>query len=343
MRVAIYGAGAMGTVLGAFITKAGYEVDLINRNKDHVRGLQEHGAQIQGTLSMSQDVTALLPEEMTGLYDVILLMTKQRHNQEIVTFLQPYLAQDGVLCTLQNGIPEPLIASIIGDERTIGATMSWGATFIGGGVVELTTEPSRETLTFSIGSYSDKRPQHFDYVVTLLHTMGHVTIEDNFIGARWSKLLINAAYSGLSVVTGATFGELNKNRTTRTIALGAMKECIDVAKASNLMIEPLQGKDVVKLMDYNNPFKKQFSLFLLPIAMRKHKNIKSSMLRDLARGYTTEIDAINGVVCDAGDQVGIETPINDLIVSIVHEIETNKRASSWDNIKDFDMMNMKGA
>lgn len=335
MRVAIYGAGAMGTVLGAFITKAGYQVDLINRNQEHIHGLQLHGARIQGTLTMTQQVTALLPEQMTGTYDVILLMTKQRYNKDIVTFLQPYLAQDGVLCTLQNGIPEPLIASLIGEHRTLGATMSWGATFVGNGVVELTTEPSRDTLTFSIGSYHTEYPKHFDYVVSLLQTMGHVTVEPNFIGARWSKLLINAAYSGLSVVTGATFGELNKNRTTRKIALQAIKECIDVAAASDIKIEPLQGKDVVKLMDYNNWFKQQFSLFLLPIAMRKHQNIKSSMLRDLQRGYTTEIDAINGVVCDAGDQVNVDTPINDRIVSIVHEIETHKRASTWDNVTEF--------
>ncbi len=335
MRVAIYGAGAMGSVLGAYIAKAGYPIDLINRNLEHIEALKKTGVTIIGTTQMVQKVSALLPEEMTGAYDIILLMTKQRYNRDIVVGLKPFLKDDGVVCTLQNGIPEPLIASIVGDDYTVGATMSWGATFIGKGVVELTTEPSRETLTFSIGKYGNVDQSHFDYIVSLLDTMGDVTIEENFIGARWSKLLINAAYSGLSVVTGATFGEINASRKTRKIALKAIKEVIDVAKASGITIEPLQGKDVVKLMDYHNIFKKQFALFLLPIAMKKHKQIRSSMLRDLARGYQTEVDAINGVVCEAGDLVGIDTPINDKIVEIVKEIEAKKYQSMWENINRF--------
>lgn len=234
---------------------------------------------------------------------------------------------------MQNGIPEPLIASIIGEERTIGATMSWGASFHGKGVVELTTAPSRDTLTFSIGSYGNVNPDKFDYIVQLLETMGQVTIEDNFIGARWAKLLINAAYSGLSVITGMTFGALNKCYISRGYALSIIKECIDVAHAANIKIEPLQGKDVVKLIDYNNWFKRQFAFFLLPIAMRKHKKIRSSMLRDLERGYPTEVDAINGVVSTYGKQVGVDTPLNDRIVAITHQIERGELRSEKDNLR----------
>lgn len=335
MRVAIYGAGAMGTVLGAFISKAGYPIDLINRNKDHIKGLQENGAQIIGKITFTQTVHALLPSDMSGTYDIILLMTKQRYNTDIVQSLVPYLKSDGVICTMQNGVPEASVADVIGKDHTIGCTMSWGATFHGHGVSELTSEPTRDTLTFSIGSYGNHSKKHFDYIVTLLDTMGDVTIEENFIGARWAKLLVNAAFSGLSVVTGATFGDITKHRKTRKLALEAIKECIDVADAANITIEPIQGKDVVKLMNYTNPFKKQISMFLLPIAMRKHKNIRSSMLRDLARNKPCEIDAINGVVCEFGDRYHVNTPINDKIVSITHDIEEGSIPSQWSNISLF--------
>jgi 2-dehydropantoate 2-reductase len=160
-----------------------------------------------------------------------------------------------------------------------------------------------------------------------------VKIENNFIGARWSKLLINAAFSGISLVTDATFGEIVKNRKSRLLALYAIKECIDVAKAADIKIEPLQGKDVVKLMDYNNFIKKHISLFILPIAMKKHKSIKSSMLRDVERGRKTEVDSINGVVCKYGDKVTVETPINDRVVEIVHQIENNELKPEWNNLK----------
>mgnify|MGYP003484063730 FL=1 len=87
-RYCIYGAGSLGTVLGAYITKNGGKIDLINRNKAHVAALQEKGARIIGTVDMTVPVTAYTPDEMTGKYDVILLMTKQLHNAEVVTMLK---------------------------------------------------------------------------------------------------------------------------------------------------------------------------------------------------------------------------------------------------------------
>jgi 2-dehydropantoate 2-reductase len=333
MKVAIYGAGAMGTILGAYITKAGYKIDLINRNEEHVNGLKNNGANIIGKTEFTQKVNALLPSEMNSQYDIILLMTKQRFNKEVVEFLVPYLKDDGVICTMQNGLPELSVASIIGDDKTIGCTMSWGATFIGNGTAELTSEPQRDVLTFSIGKYGNNSDTHFNYIVELLNTMGDVKVEDNFIGARWAKLLVNAAFSGLSVITDMTFGELSKDRTSRKLALEAIKECIDVAEKAGIKIEKIQGKDVVKLMDYHNPIKKQISLFLLPIAMKKHKNIKSSMLRDLKNGRKTEVYAINGIVCDYGNKYNVETPINDKIVEITTRIENKELRSEYNNLK----------
>ena len=116
MRTAIYGAGSLGTVMGAFLTKNGVNIDLINRNKDHVAALKENGARVTGTVDMTVPVSALLPEEMSGRYDIIFLMTKQLNNRETVTFLKDYLAEDGLIVTLQNGIPEDGIAKIIGAD-----------------------------------------------------------------------------------------------------------------------------------------------------------------------------------------------------------------------------------
>ena len=147
MNCAIYGAGAMGTVLGAYIARAGRDIDLINRNREHVAALKEKGAHIVGTVDFTQKVNALLPEEMTKKYDIILLMTKQRMNGEIVAFLKDYLKVAGAHCTCQNGLPEPKIAEIIGQDRTLGCAIAWGAAFRGKGVSELTSEPAALTLS----------------------------------------------------------------------------------------------------------------------------------------------------------------------------------------------------
>jgi 2-dehydropantoate 2-reductase len=335
MKVGIYGAGGMGTVLGAFISKAGYEIDLINRNKEHVDALNNIGAQIIGKVNFIQKVKALLPSEMNDKYDIILLMTKQRYNKEIVESIKPHLHEKSLICTMQNGLPEKVVSEIIGEDRTCGCAMSWGATFHGNGISELTSEPIKENLTFSIGKYGNNDPILFSYIVEMLKSMGEVTIEDNFIGARWAKLLINSAFSGLSVITDSTFGEIAKNKKTKVLALEVIKECIDVARAANIKIEPLQGKDIVKYLDYDSNLRKWISLKLLTISMKRHQLIKSSMLRDLRKNRKTEIDFINGVVCDFGKQYKVDTPINDKIIEVVHQIEDKKLIPTWENIKYF--------
>ena len=294
MRYAIYGAGALGTVLGAYIARAGVQIDLVNRNRAHVEALRRDGAKIVGTVGFTQKVNALLPEEMTGEYDIILLMTKQQHNAEVVRFLKDHLKADGALCTCQNGLPEPGIAEIVGADRTLGCAIAWGATFHGCGVSELTSEPS--ALTFSLGAYG--RGNRLEETKKLLECMGTVVIEHNFIGARWSKLLINSAFSGLSTVTGATFGEISKNKASRKVAQRIIKECIDVAKAAGIKIEPVQGHKIDKLFDYKCGLKKALSFALIPVAMKKHGRLISSMLQDLRKGKKCEIDFINGVVCE---------------------------------------------
>lgn len=341
MKAAIYGAGSLGTILGAFITKNGGEITLINRNKAHVEALKANGATVTGTLNFNQKVDAITIDEMEGVYDIIFLMTKQQQNAEVVTKLKVYLAEDGVICTLQNGIPELEIGEIIGEDRTLGCTVAWGATMKEPGVCELTSEP--DSLTFSLGSLIDVNAlpetagarKHYAEVKALLEKMGPVHEDANFVGNRWSKLLINSAFSGMSAVLGCTFGEAAKDKRSRKVVQGLIKECIDVCATGGIKIEPIQGKDVVKLLDYHNGVKKAVSFFIIPIAIKKHALLKASMLQDLEKGKLTEVDAINGVVSAFGRKVGFATPLNDKVVEIIHSIERGERKCGWDNLNLF--------
>ena len=333
MRVAIFGAGSLGTILGAYIGKAGEKIELINRNKAHIAALRENGAQVVGTVQFTQPVVAYTPDEMSGVYDIIFLMTKQQQNSEVVQMLKNFIAPDGVLVTFQNGLPEVQIAEILGEERVLGCTVAWGATLQAPGVCELTSAP--DALSFSLGAVTEKRNAHFAKVKELLELMGAVEVEDNFIGTRWSKLLINAAFSGMSAVLGCTFGEAAGPRASRRVVQALIKECIDVCRAGNIRIEPVQGKDIVKLLDYSNSLKKAFSFFIIPIAIRKHAKLKASMLQDLEKGKPTEVDAINGAVSDYGRKVGCPTPMNDRVVEIIHKIEQGELKPSVDNLKYF--------
>ena len=333
-KYAIYGAGSLGTVLGAYITKNGGDITLINRNRAHVAALNEKGAKITGTVNMTVPVKAITPDEMQGEYDVILLMTKQLYNRDVVTFLKDYLSENGVIVTLQNGLPEPGIAEIIGTSHTMGCVVEWGAALTSPGVCELTSEP--DSLSFHMGKMDGISDEQFRKVKDLLEKMCPVHEETNLIGARWSKLLINATFSGLGTVVGGAFGDVSENKDAKKIAVRCMKECIDVGHAAGASFAPVQGKDITKLFYYKNAMKYAVALFLLPIAMKKHRAIVPSMLQDLRGGKPCEVDAINGIVCENGRKFGVKTPINDRIVAVIKKIEAGKLKAQAANIRLFD-------
>jgi len=336
MRTAIFGAGSVGTILGAYLAKAGESVDLVSRNENHVNQLKKNGAHVVGTVDFVQPVRALLPGEMTGTYDLIFLTTKQTENPTVVRELMPFLAKNGAIVTMQNGLPEVSVAEVAGAERTYGCAIAWGATMIGDGVCELTSEPTRKALTFSLGSLDGHHDEKYDEIVRLLNLMGNVTQETNFIGARWVKLLVNCAFSGMSAVLGGTYGEVAADKRSRLIAQKIIKECIDVADAAHIKIEPIQGKDVVKLLNYHNAFRQKISFWIIPLAIKKHRLLKASMLQDLEKGKKCEIDAINGIICTYGRKVGVPTPFDDRVVEIIRDIEMGKARSEWKNLSRFD-------
>lgn len=334
MKCAIYGAGSLGTVLGAYMTKNGAQVELINRNKEHVAALKEKGATIKGTVEMNVAVNAITPDEMSGKYDVFFLMTKQLFNKEVVTMLKDYLTDDGVIVTLQNGIPEPEIAEIVGKNHTMGCAVEWGATLSAPGECILTSDT--DSLSFHMGKMDGVTDAQFNLVKGLLEKMCPVHFEENLLGARWSKLLINATFSGLGTVVGGVFGDVSESKDVKPIAVRCMKECIDVGHAAGVEFAPVQGKDITKLFYYDNGFKKAFATFLLPIAMKKHRAIEPSMLQDLKKGKACEIDAINGVVCEWGKKYGVPTPVNDRIVEVIKKEQSGELKLEHSNIRLFD-------
>ena len=333
-RNAIYGAGSLGTVLGAYITKNGGQVDLINRNKAHVEILNTKGAKITGTVDMTVPVKAITPAEMEGKYDVIVLLTKQLHNKEVVTMLKDFLSENGVIVTLQNGIPEPGIAEIVGANHTMGCAVEWGAALIEPGVCELTSAP--DSLSFHMGKLDGITDEQVKMVKDLLELMCPVHEEENLMGARWSKLLINATFSGLGTVVGGVFGDVSEDKDAQKVAIRCMKECIDVGHATGTEFAPVQGKNIVGLFYYKGALKRALGCKLLPIAMKKHRLIEPSMLQDLKKGKPCEIDAINGVVCEFGRKHNVPTPINDKIVEIIKKIQDGELKAEKANIRLFD-------
>ncbi len=343
-RIAIYGAGAMGTVLGAFLTAGGVAVDLISRNEAHVEGLNANGARIECSAlgkQLTVPVKALTPKEMQGKYDVVLLMTKQRENIKTLGFLKDYLSGDGIVCTTQNGLPEESVASVLGYEKTYGAAVTFGAKFIGGGKVALTSEPS--AMSMRVGGYfnSNEKAQMLVDILsagkTLSGNENFASITDNLAGARWSKLAVNAAFSGLSVVTGLTFGEIAKKRKTKKVALGILREAIATANGLGVEMEKMQGYGAEELFGKGGFFQNLKANFLLPIAIKRHALLRSGMLADIEKGRKCEIDFIDGMVVKMAKKAGVETPLCEKVVELVHGIENGLYEISYENMDFFEI------
>ncbi len=333
MRTAIYGAGSLGIVLGAYLSKGGVDITLVHHRQSMVDTLNEKGARVIGNAEMSVPVRAVLPREMDGVYDVIFLMTKQLDNARSAQFLKPRLGDTGVLCTMQNGLPEAELANILGQGRVLGCTVAWGATLMEDGVSRLTSDAS--SMTFGLGPWDGHWDRRCDDVKNVLETMCPVDEVHDLAGTRWSKLLINAAFSGMGTVIGGTFGDCVSTDRCRRLTLQAIQECINTGHAAGVTFAKVQGKDIEALLYHKSSIKKTMALMVLPLAIRKHASIEPSMLQDIKKGKKCEIEAINGAVCREGERTNTPTPVNSRILEVIRRIEAGELRPGAENLREF--------
>lgn len=328
MRTAILGCGAMGTVLGAYLSKNGCPVEMIDTYEAHVAQLRRKGATITGCADFTVPVKALLPSEMEGSYDLVFLLTKQTANDVVLPQLLPYLREDSVVCTLQNGIPEPLVASYIGRERTVGGTILWGATFKAPGVSELTQDVSKSECLYEIGEIDGQITPRILAIAEVLKKMGPTRISKNLMGSRWYKLLANACMSGMSAACGSAFGKILDNPVASACLSEIGREVKLCCEADGYQL----GHPGTESLSLENEAAFRRSQELFHSIYDCQPQAKASMLQDLECGRPTEVNMINGFVCAAGRKHGIPTPFNDAIVDIVTRIGKQELPLSMDNL-----------
>lgn len=336
MRTAIYGCGAMGTVLGAFLTRNGVQVDLIDAYGDHVAALRAKGAHIIGSVDVTVPVTALTPEEMTGKYDLVFLLIKQTANAEALPRLDAFLKPDSTVCTLQNGVPEPGVAKFLGQNRTIGGTLLWGATFTAPGVSELTQDISKSDHLFEIGEIDGSVGDRIRSVAGVLEAMGPVLITSCLMDSRWGKLVNNACMSGMSATCGSTFGAVLDNPRARACLSYIGREVKQCCEAAGHKLPILLGGNAPDTLDIADQAMFDANQRMFLDMYEGLRPAKASMLQDLEKEKQTEVAMINGFVCDTGDELGIDTPFNDTVVKIVKGIEGKRHPLGMDNLDLFD-------
>lgn len=339
MKLAIMGAGSLGTILGAYIQKGGMDIDFIDANEENVKALNEKGATVTGQVEFNIPVKAYTPENMQGIYDVVFYVVKQTYNEAALKQLLPHLGKDSMVVTLQNGVPEPAVAEIVGAERTAGCPVGWGATWLGPGISELTSNP--EIMSFDLGAYTGGITEKIIKVKEILELMCTTVLEENLMGSRWTKVLVNSTFSGMSTVLGCTFGDILDDEHALNCVKHIANECIEVGKAAGIKMEPIQGHDIGSMLGFKTKAEMDSKDPIYKATWGPHRKLKASMLQDLEKGRRTEIDAINGIVCSFGKKYGVATPVNEQVVNIVKGIESGKYKYEYANLQLFTLPEVK--
>ncbi|WP_337031220.1 2-dehydropantoate 2-reductase [Paenibacillus illinoisensis] len=336
MRIAILGAGSLGTIVGAYLADGGMDVELIDAYQEHVDALNQTGAKVVGTTEFHAKVKAITPDQKSGTYDLVLLLTKQLSNGTILRELLPFLHDESIVCSLQNGIPEENVASIVGAARVIAGSVEFGATFMEPGISSLTTEYTQfKKYAFQIGELNGETSDRIQRVKSVLDLVGGTHISENLVGTKWSKLLINNAFSGLSAALNGEYGDILDDEVCIVSAVHIADETIKVGHANGVEFVKMNGFDIASL-ELQSEQDIPERIKMLRYVMEPSRLLKASMLQDLEKKRKTEIDYINGVVSSKAEGTGITTPYNDLVVKLVQAAEETQTVPDFQtNIEEF--------
>ena len=303
MKIAVIGAGAMGSLFGAYLAKAGEAVAVVDIWQEHVAAIRSQGLMLSEPAG--DEVVRLDAALGTGglePVDLVILFVKSAATQAAATDAAALLRPGGRVLTLQNGLGNAeAIAEIVGAERVLAGTTAQGATLLGPGRVR--HGGSGET---HIGRLSGAADAFCHEVAAILSKAGLPTIvEPDVRSLIWGKLIINTGINALTALLRLRNGQLADLAETRQLLALAVEEAVQVARAAGVRLP------------YENPVDK-----VLAVAVATRQN-QSSMLQDVLRGSPTEIAVINGAIVREGERQGVATPVNRTLTLLVQALEKN--------------------
>lgn len=334
MRIALVGAGSLGTIAGALLSKAGLDIVLVDANEENVRALNEAGARVVGHMELTTPVVAITPAQLEGTYDLIIYLVKSTFDDVALPALLPHMRDDSMLLTLQNGVPEERVASFVGAERTLGGAVGWGGTWLEPGVSELTSNPAE--MTYDIGEIDGSITPRLEMVKEVLDNAGEAIITDNLIGVRWTKLLVNVSMSGLSTVLDCPYGGILDDEKAITAAICIMMETIKTSQALGIKMEPMQGADpaiIFEIVRQDIENAKGAVRFIWD----PHRDIVGSMLQDCKKGLKCEVESLNGYMSKMSREAGVSTPVNDRVTEIIRKIEAGETEPAFSNLEGIEI------
>lgn len=305
--ILIAGAGALGSVFGGMLRRAGWPVTLLGR-RVHLQAIERRGLSIGGlwgTHSVSGFSLATDSGELAGPYATVLLTVKAYDSASVVRLIAPHLAPHGVVISLQNGLGNTEeAAAVVGQERVLGGRVIFGAILAEPGRVQVTVYAEPVML----GSPAPSRHPALDAAAgrwaRIFDEAGIPCRQtEEILGYLWAKVFYNAPLNPLGAILGLTYGDLAADADLRVLMDGIIEEAYAVAVARRV---PLHWGSAAA-------FREAFYGRLVP-ATAAHR---SSMLQDIERGRATEVDAINGRIWEYGRSAHVPTPLNAAVTRLV--------------------------
>ncbi len=330
-NILIIGAGAIGGVTAGILARSDYPVTLVCKYPDLAEKIITEGLEITGYKGNFHQTMPAVAEvkELTGKFDYVLITTKAPEMPEAAKQVLPFLKEDSLVVSMQNGICEDELAVIVGKNRTIGCVVGWGATLHRHGKMEMTSSGE-----FVIGTLEGKQNESLKELKDILNEVVPVRISENIYGNLYSKLIINSCITTLGAVSGMLLGDLLKQKKVRKLFIEIIKEAMQVAKVMHLKVEPYGKLDFYKFVKDGGSvadIKRHAIIYVIGL---KYRKLKSSSLQSLERGKRTEIDYFNGYISKKAKEYNVKVPVNSALTLMVKEIEEGKRGIHPENFNE---------
>jgi 2-dehydropantoate 2-reductase len=326
MHFTIYGAGAIGGSLGAYMVRAGEDVLFVDKSEDHVNHMRKAGLKVDGFGGeVIVKVNAVSPKELRDSLKVVLLAVKSQHTEEAVHQLAPFLSGQSIVISLQNGLNEYIISKLIGAERTVGAFINWAADYIGPGYIKLGGKGS-----FYLGEVNGDMSERIKELARPLSALFPVNTTNNIMGYLWSKQ-VDASVLFATALADLPIHEVVDMPGMALVMGDLVREAMQVPAALGVTLEKFDEFDP----DLYRNFKDTEAMDKIAAQYRNNIKNKTGVWRDLAvRKRKTEVDGIIGETVKQGDNLMISLPRLKRLIEMIHEMEDGKRKMDIKNFQE---------
>ena len=317
-KIAVLGAGAIGSSIAADLTQAGLDVTVIDQWPAHVEAMQAAGLRV--TMTDNDVQTAVRALHLCDLastaleFDIVFLAVKSNDHRWMAEYIKPHLKPDGIVVGTQNGMNDDSIAEIIGRGRTLGCVVELQAELFTPGLIKRNT--TRQGTWFSVGELDGAYTPRVREIETIMRNVGKVEVTNNIYGAKWTKLIANTMTMGPFGLLGLRNFEAAALPGMLDISLRLGKESLAVGAALGYRMEPLFGLRADEFAGSSD----ENLVTTMETLMSHVGGGRTAPIHDHIKGRASEIEFISGVVSRKGRELGIVTPLNDAVVEIDRQI-----------------------